>query len=33
MQIYQVTFDFKDDEFNQSFLIYEETEQAALLRG
>ena len=33
MEIYQVTFDFKDDEFNQSFLIYEETEQKALLRG
>lgn len=32
MQIYQVTFDFKDDEFNESNLVYEETPEKALLR-
>ena len=33
MQIYQVTFDFKDDEFNESNLVYEETPENALLRA
>lgn len=33
MEIYQVTFDFKDDEFNESNLIYEATPEEALLRA
>lgn len=34
MEIYQVTFDFKgDDEYSESFLIYEETKEKALSRG
>jgi len=33
MEIYQVTFDFKDDEFNESNLVYEETPEKALLRA
>lgn len=33
MEIYQVTFDFKDDEFNESSLVYEETPEKALLRA
>ena len=33
MEIYQVTFDFKDDEFNYSNLVYEETSEKALLRA
>jgi hypothetical protein len=33
MKIYQVTFDFKDDEFNESFLVYEKSKLMALLRG
>ena len=33
MQIYQVTFDFKNDEFNESNLVYEESAEKALLRA